>query len=249
MLFKIVPVLFVVFSVSGQDLNKEQKGMKVVGGSNNGSSASKGKPKDINDCPVKVPVKPDGYEVVTPTFIPQAKANLVRSSNTMKFDMVELKDIKLSIPAFKQFKNNKTDFTEDGEKEFKEIVHKIKMFLQTDNKGKNITLKITGSASQIPTSFDPSKPNNNLKPDGSSIPGKTSVENNKLLAKARADELAKKIKHYFPALTIITPSLDEIKLGTEVWTTEHQKMLNKAVAARDRAAMDAIFEPFKKING
>jgi hypothetical protein len=164
----------------------------------------------------------------------------------MKFNVINLSDIKLEIPAFKQFKNNKTDFTEDGEKEFKEIVHKIKTFIEADNQGKSVCLTITGSASQIPTSFDPSKPNFNLNPDGSSILGKTSIENNKLLAKARADELAKKLKHIFPLLIIISPKLVEIKLGTQKWTEEHQRKLAKAVAKKDKVEIEAIFEPFQK---
>jgi len=221
-----------------QNLNKELKGTKPI--------EPKIKPKDINDCPVKVSIKMDGYEVVNSDFVPSAKANLVRSSTTIKFDMVNLDDIKLNIPAFKQFKNNKTDFTENGEKEFREIVQKTKLFIDTDNQGKAITLKITGSASQIPTSFDPSKPNNNLQPDGGSIAGKTSIENNKQLAKARADELAKKLKHMFPSITVTSPTLQEIRLGEQKWTTENQKMLNKAVAKKDRVGIDAIFEPFQK---
>jgi hypothetical protein len=164
----------------------------------------------------------------------------------MKFNVIQLDDIKLNIPAFKQFKNNKTDFTADGEHQFTELLTKIKAFIGTDNKGKPFEIKITGSASQIPTSFDPTKPNNNLRPDGGSLYGKTSIENNRLLAKARADELAKKIKHHFPTLNIITPKLEEIKLGSTPWTPEVQQALNAATKKKDKAAIEKIFEPFQK---
>ena len=86
-------------------------------------------------------------------------------------------------------------FLKTLEEQFKLIIKEIRQYLGANNKtGEGVTLKIFGSASQIPTSFDPSKPNNNIRPDGSSIPGRTSIENNKKLAQARALELANKIK-------------------------------------------------------
>lgn len=234
------------FNIQAQ--NKEQNGKKNNNRSFNGSpSGPQIKPKNTGDCPVKVPVNPAGYEVFTPVQVElKAKANLIRSTQTLLFNLVEVKDIQLHIPAFKQFKNNRTDFTEDGETAFKEIVDKVKLFLGTDNKNKPISLKITGSASQIPTSYDPIKPNNNLNPDGSSIAGKTSIENNKMLAKARADALANKLKHLFPSLTIISPNLSEIALGSLKWDYSHQKLLADAIKKKDRNAMDKVFEPFQK---
>jgi hypothetical protein len=236
-----ISILFLVLcssSFAQQDLNKELKGTKTI--------EPKIKTKNMNDCPVKISIKQEGYEPVSYTYESHSKANLVRSSATMKFDLVDLNDIELKIPAFKQFKNNKTDFTEDGEKEFKEIIHKIKVFLQNDTQGKTVTLQITGSASQIPTSFDPSKPNDNLNADGSSIVGKTSIKNNRLLAKARADELAKKLHLVFPQLNIVSPKLEEIKLGATVWTYEHQKKLSKAIEQKNKGEIVQIFEPFQK---
>ncbi|MDX2188477.1 MAG: hypothetical protein SFY32_01325 [Bacteroidota bacterium] len=174
------------------------------------------------------------------------KANLIRSTYSVNFDVIELDDIHLDIPAFKQFKNNMTDFTADGEHEFHNIIEKIGVFLGTNYEGKGVTLKIMGSASQIPTSFDPHLPNNNINPDGSSIIGQTSIANNVKLAKARADELAKKIKQVFPSLQIITPSLDDIELGPTVWTKEHQLELSKCFAKKDKAGMEKVYEPFQK---
>ncbi len=244
-LLSLILITFLITNLNAQ--NKERSGGSLGKKSLNGSTKpSSIKPADISECPVKVPVKPDGYELITPQYVPAAKANLLRSTNTMRFDLITLDDIKLNIPAFKQFKNNKTDFTLDGEQQFKELVERVRAFLTTDNKGKPFVIKITGSASQIPTSYDPTKPNNNLRPDGSSLPGKTSVENNKLLAKARADELAKKLKHAFPILNIITPSLEEIKLGSQPWTYDHQKKLIEATKKKDKTAIDLIFEPFQR---
>lgn len=245
---KKITYLILVFSVCVFAQNKEQSGQQKNPRSFNGSPAGgQNKPKSTEDCPIKVPINPAGYEVFTPIAVElKAKANLIRSTQTLKFDLVEVTDIQLNVPAFKQFKNNRTDFTEDGEHVFKEIVEKIKLFMGTDNKSKPFLLHITGSASQIPTSFDPSKPNNNLKPDGNSIAGQTSLANNKLLAKARADELAKKLKHLFPILSITSPNLSDIKLGVDKWDYSHQKELAEAIKKKDRKAMDAIFEPFQK---
>ena len=195
------------------------------------------------DCPDKTKKK---AEVLDNSYANSTKASLVRSSKTVNFDVVQLEDVHLDIPAFKQFKNNMTDFTSDGEQQFHEIILKIGVFLGTNHEGKGVSLKIMGSASQIPTSFDPTKPNNNINPDGSSIYGKTSIENNRLLAKARADELAKKIKEIFPSINVITPSLDEIKIGETKWTPEVQAALNEAVVKKEKEAVQAIYEPFQK---
>ncbi|MDX2195408.1 MAG: hypothetical protein NW207_03235 [Cytophagales bacterium] len=214
----------------------DEKGLKVK------------KSNNIEECPVEVPVHPGGFEVGEQpnTHAKASKANLVRSTKTITFKTINITDIHLNIPLFKQFKNNKTDFTADGEHQFKELVARIKLFLTTDNGGKNFVLYIKGSASQIPTSFDPKKPNNNLLPDGRSMPGRTSVENNKLLAKARADELAKKIRHAIPGINIHTPKLEDIPLGETQWTPEVQKALNQAAIKRDKKGTEAIFEPFQK---
>lgn len=181
-----------------------------------------------------------------PVYKTMAKANLIRSSILIEFDLVELDAVHLDIPAFKLFKNNRTDFTEDGQHQFEAIITKIEKFLGENHEGKGVTLKIVGSASQIPTSFDPSMPNNNLNPDGSSIPNKTSVENNILLAKARADELAKKIIKIFPQIKIQTPSLSEIQLGETPWTRQTQLALNQAAMRSDYQQIKEIYEPFQK---
>lgn len=244
---KLLYVLFLfVFGVFAQ--NKQENGTKNTSRSFNGSPVGgQNKPQNTGDCPIKVPVNPAGYDVFTPISVElKAKANLIRSTQTLNFTLVELNDIQLNIPVFKQFKNNRTDFTEDGEHLFEDIVEKIKLFLGTDNKNKPFLLHITGSASQIPTSFDPKISNNNLNPDGSSIAGKASLENNKLLAKARADELSKKLKHLFPTLSITSPNLSEIKIGNTKWDWNHQKQLAVAIKNKDRKAMDLIFEPFQK---
>ncbi|MFN0049331.1 MAG: hypothetical protein ACKVOU_09430 [Cytophagales bacterium] len=240
-------IVFCVFSIVAVAQNRENQGSNPAKKSLNGSTLpSKIKPADISECPVTVPIKMDGYELVTPISVPASKANLLRSTNTMRFDKILLNDIKLNVPAFRQFKNNKTDFTIEGDQQFATLAERVRLFLTTDNHGKPFSLKITGSASQIPTSYDPTKPNNNLRADGSSIPGQTNVANNRLLAKARADELAKKLKHLFPILTIYTPNIDEIKLGEQVWTKEMQKKLIILSAKRDKPSIEKLFEPFQK---
>jgi len=196
------------------------------------------------ECPGKVPRKPNKLEL--PEQQRNVKANLIRSSASVHFDLIELEDVRLDIPAFKLFKNNMTDFTADGENEFKDIIKKINQFLGKNHEGKGVTLKIVGSASQIPTSFDPDLPDNNINPNGSSIPGRTSVQNNKRLAKARADELAHKIKTIFPRIIIEAPTLEEIELGKMPWTKEVQKALNAAAMRGDKEEVARIYEPFQK---
>ncbi len=174
-------------------------------------------------------------------------ARLQRKSRSIQFDIIELEEYKLDIPAFKQFLNNHTDFTEDGEEQFKEIIKEIREYIGPINKtGKNIHLRVVGSASQIPTSFDPSKPNNNIRPDGSSIPGRTSIENNKKLAQARALELAKKIKEIFIEIEIETPKLKDIKLGKTIWDKSAQRRLNDAHLRNDLKGKAKVYEPYQK---
>lgn len=174
------------------------------------------------------------------------KASLSISYETLEFDVVYLEKSSLDIPTFKQFKNNMTDFTADGEKEFQLILSKIRVYLGDNTDGDGVSLRIWGSASQIPTSFDPSKPNNNIHPDGRSIRGKTSIENNRLLAHARAQELAKKIKAVFVKIDIQMPTLDKIKVGETKWTSDVQRALDEAYLAGDKQRMEEIFEPFQK---
>lgn len=196
-------------------------------------------------CPVKIERKQSNLESIAFTSI-KSKAHIRRSSTSVHFDVVQLEDIHLEIPAFKQFKNNMTDFTADGEHQFQQIITKIAVFLGTNHEGKGVGLKITGSASQIPTSFDPGLPNFNINKDGSSIIGKTSIKNNSKLAKARADELAKKIKAVFPSIEIETPNLADIKIGETKWTWETQQNLNTSVIKKDKLAIKKIYEPFQK---
>ncbi len=196
------------------------------------------------ECPEKAARKPTKLDL--PEHETNVKANLIRSSASVHFDLIELEDVHLDIPAFKLFKNNMTDFTADGIQEFKEILQKIEHFLGNNHDGKGVTLKIVGSASQIPTSFDPIFPNNNINPNGSSIAGQTSIQNNKKLAKARADELAHKIKSIFPGIIIETPTLEDIELGKTPWTREVQRKLNFAAMQGNAAEVQRIYEPFQK---
>lgn len=181
-----------------------------------------------------------------PKEIHDNEVKLVRGANTIKFNVIKLNDRKLEIPAFKQFKNNMTDFTADGEEEFKRLVEKLRTHLGPNTTGEGVSLEIIGSASQIPTSFDPSKPNNNILSDGSSLPGKTTIENNKLLALARATELGKKIKAIFPEIQLNIPNLEDIHLGETPWTESTQKKLNAAVAKKDQKAVEAVYAPYQK---
>lgn len=174
------------------------------------------------------------------------RARLRFGVEVISFDIVYLEKSKLDIPSFKQFKNNMTDFTANGEIEFETIIAKIRKYLGENTDGSGVSLRIFGSASQIPTSFDPNLPNNNIQVDGSSIKGKTSVENNKKLARARALELAKKIEAIFVNIQIVTPSLDDIQIGQTPWTREVQKELDKAYLSDNKKRMQEIFEPFQK---
>lgn len=171
---------------------------------------------------------------------------LKTAKQSIHFDIIKLSEKRLDIPAFKQFKNNMTDFTADGEEQFKVILEKIRDYLGGNTDGHGVTLRIIGSASQIPTSFDPSKPNNNIRANGSSIPGQTSIENNVTLAQARALELAKKIQLVFKKIKIETPKLDEITLGATPWDDEAQKKLNWAVHHGNRSDLDSVYAPFQK---
>ncbi len=172
---------------------------------------------------------------------------LMTHTEEIHFDIIKINHKKLEIPAFKQFKNNMTDFTADGEAEFSDIIRKIRDYLGSNTKGEGVTLKIIGSASQIPTSFDPEKPNNNIRADGSSIPGQTSIENNKLLAMARATELANKIKLIFSDIDIILPSnVNDIELGKTPWDRHAQHKLNRAVASGNKEAIARVYAPFQK---
>lgn len=197
------------------------------------------------DKPVKktvIEAEPKEPEEETEVF----EASIRRGIKKIHFDIVRIKHAELEIPAFKQFKNNMTDFTRHGEEQFKEIIEKIRTYLGDNTNGAGITLRIIGSASQIPTSYDPEKPNNNINSDGSSIVGQTSIENNRKLARARALELAKKIKLVFSEIGINTPSLDQITLGDTPWDEEAQNKLNDAVIRGDETAKQAVFEPFQK---
>ena len=174
------------------------------------------------------------------------EVKLIRGNNIIKFNVIKLGDYKLDIPAFKQFKNNMTDFTADGEAEFKRLVEKVRTYLGENTTGEGVVLEIIGSASQIPTSFDPSKPNNNINFDGSSFPGKTNIENNKKLALARATELGKKVKYVFPEIELDIPDLEDIKLGETPWNDANQKKLNLATIKKDQNAINAVYAPFQK---
>lgn len=196
-------------------------------------------------CPVKVDRKNTDLKSLANTSL-VSNAYFRRSTSSVHFDVVQLEDIHLDIPAFKQFRNNMTDFTADGEHEFHTIIEKIAVFLGTNHEGKGVGLKIIGSASQIPTSYDFDLPNNNINSDGSSKIGKTSIKNNIKLAKARADELAKKIKEVFPSIEISTPKIEEISIGKTEWTKEVQMALNKAVLKKDKNAIRKVYEPFQK---
>lgn len=175
-----------------------------------------------------------------------AGASIKRFTRSIHFDIIELEEAHLEIPAFKQFKNNMTDFTRDGEEQFKFIIQEIRSYLGDNTNGNGVTLKIIGSASQIPTSFDPSKPNNNINADGSSISGRTSIANNKKLAQARALELAKKIQLVFKEISIVTPTLEEIELGATAWDAAAQTRLNDAAIRNDEAGIQEVFTPFQK---
>ena len=200
----------------------------------------------------KCPDKPDKKTVVEAApkepeeEVEVYEASIRRAVKKIHFDIVRIKHAELEIPAFKQFKNNMTDFTSHGEEQFEEIIEKIRTYLGDNTNGAGITLRIIGSASQIPTSYDPEKSNNNINSDGSSIVGQTTIENNRKLARARALELAKKIKLVFSEIGINTPSLEQITLGETPWDEEAQNRLNDAVIRGDEQAKQAVFEPFQK---
>lgn len=209
--------------------------------------------KEQDKCPydVKKKKKTNGVVVIKGEkrkmfHYESEEARIEKKEHTIKFDIVHLEEVNLEIPAFKQFQNNRTNFTEEGKEEFDEFIKLIAKVSGHSKQGMGLTLHIKGSASQIPTSFDPDKPNNNINPDGSSIKGQTSKENNIKLAHARAIQLAKKIKQRFPKIEIVIPSLSEIEDGTTPWTRDHQLALNKAYLASDLEAIDEIYAPFQK---
>ena len=173
-------------------------------------------------------------------------ASLEIRKDLIEFDIVYFDKSNLDIPTFKQFRNNMTDFTADGEKEFQAIISKIRVYLGDNTDGQGVTLQVWGSASQIPTSFDPTKPNNNIYSDGQSIKGQTTIENNRLLALERAKELAKKIKSVFQSIYIVIPDLGGVQIGDTKWTDSVQKKLDSAYLVGDRELMEQIFAPFQK---
>ena len=208
--------------------------------------------KNNMDCPSKSKSKrkvPGKIQTKTAHFKGHMKDDLTRlrlGREVISFDVVYLEQSKLDIPSFKQFKNNRTDFSELGHVEFEKIVSQIREYLGKNTDGSGVTLKIWGSASQIPTSFDPSKPQNNIHKNGASIKGQTNIKNNKLLAHARATSLADKIREIFTKIKIITPDASETKVGETAWTREVQRQLDKAYLAGDREKMEEVYAPFQK---
>ena len=70
----IIIFILSIITVFGQ-ANKEKTGQNSGQRSYNGTPGSKPtSAADISECPVKVAVNPNGYEVVTPVYVPQAKA-------------------------------------------------------------------------------------------------------------------------------------------------------------------------------
>ncbi len=201
--------------------------------------------RSANNCPDFKKAK-DVREGKKPKESADAGARILRGTNVIKFNVIKLSDKRLDIPAFKQFKNNMTDFTANGEAEFKLVVQKIRDYLGDNTNGAGVVLDVIGSASQIPTSFDPTMPNNNIKSDGSSIAGKTTIDNNKQLALARATELGKKIKAVFSEIELNIPKLGDIKLGATPWDAQAQKRLNAATVKKDQKAIDAVHAPYQK---
>jgi hypothetical protein len=195
------------------------------------------------DCPNFDKNKKDGKKWKNSD---EKEIKISKVSHTIKFNPVNLTERKLEIPSFMHFKNNQTDFTASGEEEFKSLVEKTKLFLGANKRGYGVQFHISGCASQIPTSFDFTKPNNNILPDGTSIKGKTSIQNNKMLALSRAIEMGKKIKAEFPDIGIEIPTLQQIKLGTTPWNAQKQKQLNKAYEKKDTAAIANLYEPYQK---
>lgn len=176
----------------------------------------------------------------------QLYARIERRAHLVPFQKTHVEECNLDVPIFKQFENNRVKLTPEGEQELKTFIEHIRHFLDNSKSGTKITLQIEGSASQIPTSFDPTKPNNNLNADGSSITGQTSIENNRKLALARALHMAEKIQKVYPFINVLSPTLTDIKLGETKWTKTHQLNLNKAVIANDQGAIQKVFEPFQK---
>ncbi len=179
--------------------------------------------------------------------IPQKRAaSLLVKTDIMEFDIMELGENKLDIPEFKQFKNNRSEFTANGNEQFDKIITQLKDYLGDNTLGEGLTLRIRGSASQIPTSYHPKKENFGINLDGSSIKGQTNVKNNVYLAHARAMQLAYSIKKVYPLIQVLTPEFEDIELGATQWNQKTQKALDKAHIAGDRAGKELVFEPFQK---
>lgn len=171
---------------------------------------------------------------------------LIPLTSSLRFETIDLETKKLEIPEFKQFKNNRSEFTANGQEQFDRIIQLLYDYLGEGSNGKGATIKIVGSASQIPTSYHPNKPNYGINPDGSSITGQTSVENNIFLAYDRAMTLAYSIKEVFPYLDVLTPELEEIKLGPTKWTMAVREKLYYAKKRGDEEEIKEIYAPYQK---
>ncbi|MCP4520764.1 MAG: hypothetical protein GY827_03570 [Cytophagales bacterium] len=171
---------------------------------------------------------------------------LIPVTSSLRFETIDLENKKLDIPEFKQFKNNRSEFTADGKEQFDRIIQTLYDYLGEGSDGDGATIKIVGSASQIPTSYHPNKPNYGLNPDGSSITGETSIENNVFLAHDRAMTLAYSIKEVFPFLEVVTPELEEIELGPTEWTMDVREKLYYAKLRGDEEEVKRIYAPYQK---
>lgn len=104
-------------------------------------------------------------------------------------DTVVTKDLKVQENDL--FKYNRTSVQTDKES-YKKMLAQVEKFVE-ENPDARFEITVHGNSSQVPTSYDNTKDNNNLGDNFKSLPGQAEVQNNKMLAQDRADALLKQI--------------------------------------------------------
>jgi len=97
----------------------------------------------------------------------------------------------LSVKENDLFKYNRTTVQTDKDS-YKEMINQIEVFVEKYPEAK-FEITVHGNSSQVPTSYDNTKDNNNLGDNFKSLPGQAGVDNNKMLAQDRADALLKQV--------------------------------------------------------
>jgi len=135
-------------------------------------------------------------------FIPaQGKSSVTLKGNSMSIGLVyghglESQDKsqvsqELEVQENDLFKYNRTTVQTDRES-YKKMISDIEEFVEK-NPNAQFEITVHGNSSQVPTSYDNTKANNNLGDGFKSLPGQATVDNNKMLAQDRSDALLKQV--------------------------------------------------------